>query len=184
MKFIMYWVRFENGEYKFIESNEMVEKWPLVAINFLEPRLQRCKNNSISLTRAMKMKSENAGFSEFFEITLLRSVPLDKMLITWKPSKIIKRRITEQVPASHENHNRINQRRNTLCGLTFNSAVTSTPKHQRSNEFEAALMDTSFMDTSFMDTSFMDTDTSFSELFQYLSIDEKRESVKKVLDFE
>lgn len=170
----MYWVRFENGEGKFIDSNEMVEKYPIVAIDFLEPRLKKCKVNPISLTRSMTMKSESERFFDFFDIILLRSVPLDKVLITRKPSKIIKRRNTEQVPASFENHNRINQRRNTLCDLTFNSAVTSTPNHQRSNEFEGA------WGGEIMDVS----DTSFSELFQYLSFDEKRESVKKELDFD
>lgn len=95
----MYWVKYNENEFKFITEYEMKEKWTMIAINFLEMRLEAA-NNGVNVggmvTRGMKRKIDNAGFGTSYEIKILRSVSLDKLVITIEqPRKIIGRRFTE-----------------------------------------------------------------------------------------
>lgn len=104
----MYWVKYNENEFKFITEYEMKEKWTMIAINFLEMRLEAANNgvNVVGMvTRGMKKKIHNAGFDTPYKIEILRSILLDKLVITIEqPRKIIGRRFTGMERPTIENY--------------------------------------------------------------------------------
>lgn len=58
----MYWVKFPENKYKFIAEDDMKEKWTLLAIDFLEKRLQVVTNKPEAFGRMCKFQSFNTFY--------------------------------------------------------------------------------------------------------------------------
>lgn len=53
----MYWVKYPENKYKFIAEDDIKENWPLLAIDFLEKRLEVVTNKTEVVGQMRKFQS-------------------------------------------------------------------------------------------------------------------------------